>query len=135
MQNLTPKPPKAPSKLTSDSRATNRPALLHQMIAEKVPELHANDLILPHLVVQAEDTVAETESVRTITRHNRVSSYDNVDRQQYASSATYSDEGTVFSEPWDNSQWERMIPESTKDSSRAFFYWIYEFIYFFVVNF
>jgi len=46
-----------------------------------------------------------------LVRHNRVSSYDNVERQLYASSGTYSDEGTVFSEPWDNSQWERMMPE------------------------
>lgn len=115
MQNLSLKKPD--SKVDVQIAGT-KPSGLHQLIAEKAPELHLDELSIPH--IEANESSQESESVRTLTRNNRVSSYDNVERQLYASSATYSDEGTVFSEPWDNSQWEKIIPES-KNAIFSFF--------------
>ncbi|XP_068628082.1 protein sprint isoform X2 [Battus philenor] len=68
---------------------------VHQVVAQKFPELRLN----------AEPTALPEE----IRSPPRASCYDNVHDLRPLSEQA-SDDGTVFSEPWDSSQWDGLIP-------------------------
>lgn len=71
---------------------------VHQVVAQRLPDLHLNSepAVLP-------------EEVRSPPR---ASCYDNVHDLRPLSEQA-SDDGTVFSEPWDSSQWDGLIPPSS----------------------
>lgn len=94
-------PPKQEKRLT-----------INQIIAKKLPELK-----IPELIQKTTFTSNLSSELNrtgsTGKNNNRISSYDNVERGHsgYASSmlcpdSAQSDDGTVFSEPWDSSQWD-----------------------------
>ncbi|XP_026330819.1 protein sprint isoform X4 [Hyposmocoma kahamanoa] len=70
---------------------------IHQVVAQRFPELRLNS-----------DPVALPEEVRSPPR---ASCYDNVHDLRPVSEQA-SDDGTVFSEPWDSSQWDGLLPPS-----------------------
>ncbi|XP_045499647.1 protein sprint isoform X6 [Colias croceus] len=68
---------------------------VHQVVAQRFPELHLTS-----------DPTALPEEVRSPPR---ASCYDNVHDLRPLSEQA-SDDGTVFSEPWDSSQWDGLLP-------------------------
>ncbi|XP_050086367.1 protein sprint isoform X2 [Anopheles aquasalis] len=103
---------------SSDSLAT-RPLTVHQIIARKLPQLNLSDRLLEGALLSVDahsgGLGVESGSGTLGNRTQRKSAYDNVERQvnAYASSAvnsSHSDDGTVFSEPWDSSQWDSFFP-------------------------
>ncbi|EAT47776.1 AAEL001142-PA [Aedes aegypti] len=94
-----------------------RTITVHQIIAKRLPHLD-----LPELPMNSNGP-SETarnngneNSTGTLTRTQRKSAYDNVEKQTagYATSllnSAQSDDGTVFSEPWDSSQWDSFLPQ------------------------
>ncbi|XP_053696770.1 protein sprint [Sabethes cyaneus] len=99
----------------------NRAVTVHQIIANRLPHLD-----LPEIPANNQNP-SSTEAARgavenggagTLTRTQRKSAYDNVEKQNvaYATSllnSAQSDDGTVFSEPWDSSQWESFLPQDS----------------------
>jgi hypothetical protein len=65
------------------------------LIAKRYPEVHVAE-ILPPLDV-------------TANKFQRLSAYDNVE-QHSIYGGSFSDDGTLFSEPWDSSQWDSFLP-------------------------
>jgi Ras and Rab interactor 2/3 len=93
-----------------------------QIIARRHPELNVHDLVRCISPTDVMETSSET-ALGTFGRNSRVSAYDNVDKQNnhsgYASSflnSAQSDDGTVFSEPWDSSQWDSFLPNDDAGS-------------------
>ncbi|XP_072932845.1 protein sprint isoform X7 [Epargyreus clarus] len=70
---------------------------VHQVVAQRFPDLRLNA-----------EPVALPEEIRSPPR---ASCYDNVHDLRPLSEQA-SDDGTVFSEPWDSSQWDGLIPPS-----------------------
>ncbi|XP_035437962.2 protein sprint isoform X9 [Spodoptera frugiperda] len=70
---------------------------VHQVVAQRLPDLRLN----------AEPTMLPEE----VRSPPRASCYDNVHDLRPLSEQA-SDDGTVFSEPWDSSQWDGLIPPS-----------------------
>ena len=96
---------------------TTKPLTVHQIICKRMPDLH-----LPELI-KCSTPNASPELARSASgKYNRMSSYDNVEKGHhsgYATSyighdSTHSDDGTVFSEPWDSSQWDSFLPPDGK---------------------
>ncbi|XP_060804255.1 protein sprint isoform X2 [Amyelois transitella] len=75
---------------------------VHQVVAQRFPELRLNS-----------EPVALPEEVRSPPR---ASCYDNVHDLRPLSEQA-SDDGTVFSEPWDSSQWDGLIPPTDRQQS------------------
>ncbi|GAB0089724.1 hypothetical protein DMENIID0001_043210 [Sergentomyia squamirostris] len=86
-----------------------RPLTVHQIIATRLPELN-----LPEQTRCSTPTPESSVTNGTITRRQRISAYDNVERGATSSlicpDSAQSDDGTVFSEPWDSSQWDSFLP-------------------------
>lgn len=92
-----------------------QPLTVHQIILKRMPELN-----LPELMKSVESTELSNQNGSGLlaVKCNRMSSYDNVEKSHsgYASSlvcqasSAHSDDGTVFSEPWDSSQWDSFLP-------------------------
>ncbi|XP_052750305.1 protein sprint isoform X7 [Galleria mellonella] len=72
---------------------------MHQVVAQRLPELRLNL-----------EPVALPDETRSPPR---ASCYDNVHDLRPMSEQA-SDDGTVFSEPWDSSQWDGLIPPSNR---------------------
>lgn len=110
----------------SKDNNNDRPLTIYQIIAKRMPELNLPGLIkCPTPPPPPSDCSPVMQrcgggsiiSSNTLTRCNRISSYDNVERNHsgYGTSiqyhdSTHSDDGTVFSEPWDSSQWDSFFP-------------------------
>ncbi|XP_049533838.1 protein sprint [Anopheles darlingi] len=103
----------------STDSLTTRPLTVHQIIARKLPQLNLSDRLLEGALLNVDAHSGglgiESGSGTLGNRTQRKSAYDNVERQvnAYASSAvnsSHSDDGTVFSEPWDSSQWDSFFP-------------------------
>lgn len=74
-----------------------------KLIAKKYPEINATDNL---------PTLFEPSSFAS--KFQRLSSYDNVESAYAASfiNSSHSDDGTLFSEPWDSSQWDSFLPNT-----------------------
>lgn len=119
LQKQPPSPPQIVNKKPDGQDAMSRvrpPLTVHQIILKRMPELN-----LPELMKSMESSELNNQNgssgLLTI-KCNRMSSYDNVEKSHsgYASSlvcqasSAHSDDGTVFSEPWDSSQWDSFLP-------------------------
>ncbi|XP_052867077.1 protein sprint isoform X1 [Anopheles cruzii] len=98
---------------SNDSLITRPITTIHQIIAKKLPHLNLSERLLDGMLLSVE--LAESGLGTLGNRSQRKSAYDNVEKQvnAYASSAinsSHSDDGTVFSEPWDSSQWDSFLP-------------------------
>lgn len=87
-----------------------KPLTVNQIIAKKLPELKVLELV----------PKVEDSSRNGTLRCKRTSAYDNLDRSNsvgygFAGSSVRpdgsvaSDDGTVFSEPWDSSRWDTLL--------------------------
>ncbi|XP_055635039.1 protein sprint isoform X2 [Toxorhynchites rutilus septentrionalis] len=98
----------------------NRTVTVHQIIAKRLPHLDLPEI--PGInAVNFGETKDNVENGGTLTRTQRKSAYDNVEKQTagYASSivnSAQSDDGTVFSEPWDSSQWDSYLPQQDNNA-------------------
>lgn len=112
-----------PPKKTEIKDFVGRSLTVHQIIARKLPELNLPDYVKTSSASSnASPELNNGAAVGMIGKNNRISSYDNVERGHsgYATSSilfpdsTHSDDGTVFSEPWDSSQWDSFLPHDGK---------------------
>lgn len=116
-----------------------RPLTVHQIIAKRLPDLNLPELVRCSTPQQqqANPTAAKLAaplqeklnvaggdgSQKSFQSQNgcRLSSYDNVERNCAAAfcqtyyggggiDSAQSDDGTIFSEPWDSSQWDSFMP-------------------------
>lgn len=102
-------------------RADSRPMTVHQIIAKRMPELGLPDMIRQQSPDLGRNGGGQPQ-IGSAGKYNRISSYDNVERHGngYGTSAmchgssAHSDDGTVFSEPWDSSQWDSFLPHDGK---------------------
>lgn len=94
---------------------------INQIIAKRLPELKIPELMLKtSLPVNIGSDISRNDSNKggNSEKGSRMSSYDNVERGHsgYATTSiicpdsAQSDDGTVFSEPWDSSQWDSFFP-------------------------
>uniref|UniRef100_A0A182SM45 Uncharacterized protein n=1 Tax=Anopheles maculatus TaxID=74869 RepID=A0A182SM45_9DIPT len=105
-------------KSTESLMGCSRPTTIHQIIAKKLPALNLSERLLDGMLANDSGIGTGTGESGFGTlgnRGQRKSAYDNVEKQAnaYASSAinsAHSDDGTVFSEPWDSSQWDSFLP-------------------------
>lgn len=87
---------------------------IYKMIAKKYPDIN---LKIPSSVpTSLIPSTWQTFDSDCSNKFQRLSSYDNVADQQsvyggsYHNSAPPSEDGTLFSEPWDSSQWDTFMP-------------------------
>ncbi|CRK92539.1 CLUMA_CG006082, isoform A [Clunio marinus] len=90
---------------------------VYKMVAKKYPEINLKPSIVPSNAIPS---TWQTFDSDCSSKFQRLSSYDNVEQQSvyggsYQNSAP-SEDGTLFSEPWDSSQWDTFMP-TTDDSS------------------
>ncbi|XP_023296591.2 protein sprint isoform X3 [Lucilia cuprina] len=114
-----------------------KPLTIHQIIAKRLPDLNLPELVRcstpPQQPQQQQQQQALQQNSHKQSSHEyngsqksfdgpnntcRLSSYDNVERNYALSQCFFngldsaqSDDGTVFSEPWDSSQWDSFIPQ------------------------
>ncbi|XP_023158949.1 protein sprint isoform X2 [Ceratitis capitata] len=131
-------PASAQEKENSLGREANKenkqkPLTVHQIIAKRIPDLNLPELI--HCSTPPQQTYLQQQlngqnGQKQLKEHHgsqksfdsqtgsRLSSYDNVGGGTYSVCQSYcngidsaqSDDGTVFSEPWDSSQWDSFNP-------------------------
>lgn len=93
----------------------------NQIIAKRLPDLRISELLMKTVLpAQQHSPNASRNDVSTTSlgKSSRLSAYDNVERNGHSGYATsliyhgsiHSDDGTVFSEPWDSSQWDSFMP-------------------------
>lgn len=94
---------------------------LNQIIAKRLPDMKIPELMLKTALpisTLAPDTPRNEARNGGGSKGSRMSSYDNVERGHsgyattsiFCQSSAQSDDGTVFSEPWDSSQWDSFLP-------------------------
>lgn len=85
---------------------------IYKMVAKKYPDLN---LKFPTVPTNAIPATWQTFDSDCSNKFQRLSSYDNVEQQSvygssFHNSAPPSEDGTLFSEPWDSSQWDSFMP-------------------------
>lgn len=91
---------------------------INQIIAQKFPDLKIPELLQKTTIppTTSAELYKHYGTMTSFGKCSRLSAYDNVERGAgYATSLIYqdsghSDDGTVFSEPWDSSQWDSFLP-------------------------
>uniref|UniRef100_A0A1I8Q804 Protein sprint n=1 Tax=Stomoxys calcitrans TaxID=35570 RepID=A0A1I8Q804_STOCA len=122
-----------PNKENSLNREANKenkqkPLTIHQIIAKRHPDLNLPELVRCSTPPQQNQQAVANKNLNELngsqksfelSQNNtcRLSSYDNVERNYALSQCFFngmdsaqSDDGTVFSEPWDSSQWDSFLP-------------------------
>ncbi|XP_037918513.1 protein sprint isoform X4 [Hermetia illucens] len=126
------------SHMNGNAMEKTKPLTVHQIIAKRLPDLNLPELIRcstpqqnsgvnsnqPCEIIPTD--VSGPPSIIDQQSNHRMSSYDNVERNgggnlSYTTSflmdSAQSDDGTVFSEPWDSSQWDSFLPhDDTSDT-------------------
>jgi Ras and Rab interactor 2/3 len=84
---------------------------VYKMVAKKYPEINLKIATVP--INNAIPSTWQTFDSDCSSKFQRLSSYDNVEQQSvYGGSfrSAPSEDGTLFSEPWDSSQWDSFLP-------------------------
>ncbi|EDX16540.1 GD24547 [Drosophila simulans] len=96
----------------ADGQGKKRTLTIHQIIANRLPDLNLPEL--PHVLGQDKVGLGCDGSHKSFQSQIgcRLSSYDNVFSQNSFGGidSAQSDDGTIFSEPWDSSQWDTFLP-------------------------
>lgn len=110
----------------NNGRQENR-LTINQIIAQKLPELKIPELLQKTAApISASPDLSRNDATMTsFGKSSRLSAYDNVERAAHSGYGTsmmchdsaHSDDGTVFSEPWDSSQWDSFLPHDGKHFS------------------
>lgn len=112
----------------SNSKQENR-LTINQIIAKKFPELKIPEILRKTTMPNNESEFSRSDAtITSIGNRSRLSAYDNVERAAHSGYATsmvyngsiHSDDGTVFSEPWDSSQWDSFMPHEGKNNESDF---------------
>ena len=118
------RPKLAPIADDKENKKT-KPLTVHQIIAKRLPDLNLPELVrcsTPQSSLHKthrNDFGADNNAMLNESHRGgyRISSYDNVEKSMsYTTSflngidSNHSDDGTVFSEPWDSSQWDSFLP-------------------------
>lgn len=102
---------------------TNKMITINQIIAKRLPDLKIPELLQETSLPISTENPRYYTLVTSLNKRNRLSAYDNVDRAGHSGYGTsmnfqgssHSDDGTVFSEPWDSSQWDSFMPHDGKN--------------------
>lgn len=102
---------------------TNKMITINQIIAKRLPDLKIPELLQKTSLPVSTENPRHHTMMTNSKKRNRLSAYDNVERtghSGYATSMNYqgsshSDDGTVFSEPWDSSQWDSIMPHEGRN--------------------
>ena len=84
---------------------------VYKMIAKKYPDINLK--ISPPTAALSTTIPSTWQTFDSDCSHKfqRLSSYDNVEQQSvYGCNSAASEDGTLFSEPWDSSQWDSFLP-------------------------
>lgn len=94
-----------------------RPITVHQIIAKRLPDLNLPELVRCSTPQQQQQQNPQSKEHKSDNQNGgfRLSSYDNVEKNFALSyfngmDSGQSDDGTVFSEPWDSTQWDSFLP-------------------------
>lgn len=88
---------------------------IYKMVAKKYPDIHLKNNITTATAINQLSTIPsswQTFDSDCSNKFQRLSSYDNVEQQSVYGE---SEDGTLFSEPWDSSQWDSFLPTTTTD--------------------
>lgn len=96
---------------------TNKMITINQIIAKRLPDLKIPELLQKTSLPTSTENPHHHPMMTRSNKRNRLSAYDNVERTGHSGYATsmnfqgssHSDDGTVFSEPWDSSQWDSFM--------------------------
>lgn len=84
---------------------------IYKMIAKKYPDIN---LKIPTVPSNTIPSTWQTFDSDCSSKFQRLSSYDNVEQQSVYGGSFHnsapSEDGTLFSEPWDSSQWDTFLP-------------------------
>lgn len=102
---------------------TKKMISINQIIAKRLPDLNIPELLQKTSLPISTENPRYHTLMTSLNKRNRLSAYDNVDRAGHSGYATsmnfqsssHSDDGTVFSEPWDSSQWDSFMPHDGKN--------------------
>lgn len=98
--------------LSVDSYLMNsKKSNIYKMIAKKYPDIKLKTPALPSNTIPS---TWQTFDSDCSSKFQRLSSYDNVEQQSVYGGSFHnsapSEDGTLFSEPWDSSQWDTFLP-------------------------
>ncbi|XP_058978975.1 protein sprint isoform X2 [Musca domestica] len=132
--------PNKENSLNREANKENKqkPLTIHQIIAKRLPDLNLPELVRCSTPPQQQQQQSQQQQHHQQNGNNkhlnelngsqksfessqnntcRLSAYDNVERNYALSQCFFtgldsaqSDDGTVFSEPWDSSQWDSFMP-------------------------
>jgi Ras and Rab interactor 2/3 len=94
--------------MSVDSYLMNsRKSNVYKMVARKYPDINLKPTPPPSNTIPS---TWQTFDSDCSSKFQRLSSYDNVVEQQSVYGSAASEDGTLFSEPWDSSQWDSFMP-------------------------
>nr|XP_016942244.1 protein sprint isoform X4 [Drosophila suzukii] len=95
-----------------NSLGKKRTLTIHQIIANRLPDLNLPELVRCSTPPQTAALQPHVQGQDKVGLGCRLSSYDNVFCQNSFGGidSAQSDDGTIFSEPWDSSQWDSFLP-------------------------
>lgn len=99
--------------ISIDSYLMNsKKSTIHKIIAKRYPEI---SLKVPSIsnptTTSGIPSTWQTFDSNCSNKFQRLSSYDNVEQHSiYGGNSAASEDGTLFSEPWDSSQWDSFLP-------------------------
>jgi len=100
-----------------NSLGKKRTLTIHQIIANRLPDLNLPELVRCSTPPQTAALQPHVQGQDKVGLGCRLSSYDNVFCQNSFGGidSAQSDDGTIFSEPWDSSQWDSFLPHDGRD--------------------
>lgn len=102
------------NSISIDSYLMNsKKATIHKLVAKRYPEISLK--VTPHpqppTSLSSIPSTWQTFDSDCSSKFQRLSSYDNVEQHSiYGGNSAASEDGTLFSEPWDSSQWDSFLP-------------------------
>ncbi|XP_050745371.1 protein sprint isoform X4 [Drosophila biarmipes] len=95
-----------------NSLGKKRTLTIHQIMANRLPDLNLLELVRCSTPTQTAALQPHVQGQDKVGLGCRLSSYDNVFCQNSFGGidSAQSDDGTIFSEPWDSSQWDSFLP-------------------------
>lgn len=93
---------------------------IYKMVAKKYPEIHLRNVATATAINQLSTIPASWQTFDSdcSNKFQRLSSYDNVEQLSVYGE---SEDGTLFSEPWDSSQWDTFLPTTDGKTCNYYF--------------
>lgn len=99
------------NSVTIDSYLMNsKKPTTHKLVAKRYPDISLK-VTPPQQSSSSIPSTWQTFDSDSSSKFQRLSSYDNVEQHSiYGGNSAASEDGTLFSEPWDSSQWDSFMP-------------------------